>query len=202
MVTFLQNPTTPIPDDVIDTIAAYLRNNQKYDHVAAERLQEELLAIFESHVKGNPEAGVPWIGLLRRLLPVIQTVDRIMIWFDRCKGIMDTIAHNKGALEEVLAAFMDLITVAEEYHVESDNGSTPNPFIDKLFFVWMSKFHPAYSAGVSGMENNERIVREALNQFGKKRPQVSQLSWTILTLESCRLEEETDIVIELVSLPR
>ena len=54
---FIPEPTLPLPDELVETIAAYLRRHPKYDDAAADRLQEELLSIFDKHAKGNPAAS-------------------------------------------------------------------------------------------------------------------------------------------------
>ena len=169
----MQEPVAPLPDSLIETIAAYLRRHQKYDNGAADRLQEELLSIFDKHVKGRTTATGAWFGIVRRLLPVLQTTERILQLCDRCKGMLEkTVSYDRGLLEELVAGLVDLITVADEYHESTDGDVATNPLIDRLFFGWMDSFYPASSAGIPGSEKNERIIREALANFGKKKPQV------------------------------
>ena len=168
-----------MPEDLIDTIAAYLRRHQKYDDAASDRLQEELFSIFDKHVKSNPSAAGAWLGILRRLLPVLQTPERIQQWFDACRGMLTRSTQDKGIiLNETVAGFMDLFTLADAYQDIADGQSVSNPIIDRLFDIWMDRLYPGSTAGISNLEHAERMIREALGQFGKKRPKVASL-WAL-----------------------
>ncbi|KAK5998276.1 Tuberous sclerosis 1homolog-like-like protein [Cladobotryum mycophilum] len=167
---FIVEPTVPLPDDLVETIAAYLRRHQKYDEAASDRLQEELMLIFDKYVRGNPATSGAWMGIMRRLLPVLQTPERILAWFDACRGLLDKTDHEKNIVNETIAALMDVVTLADEYHEIADDDSASNPFIDRLFTTWLDKFYPAYSEGNATAEHNERMLRDALGHFGRKRP--------------------------------
>lgn len=164
-----------MPDDLIETIAAYLRRHPKYEEAAADRLQEELVSIFDKHVRGSRPASGAWIGVVRRLIPMIQTPERIVFWLDTMQGTLaQQQAHDKGIVGETVAALMDLVTLADEYQDASETDDTSNPIIQRLFTTWMDEFYPFFVEGVPGMEYNERMFREALVSFGKRRPLVCQ----------------------------
>ncbi|KND87916.1 Tuberous sclerosis 1 protein [Tolypocladium ophioglossoides CBS 100239] len=152
---FILQPTLPLPDHLVDTIAAYRRRHEKYDDAASDRLQEELLGTFEKHVKGNPAASGPWVGLLRRLLPVLKTPERVLPWFDACKGLLDRTGLDKLVIDETVTALMDLVTLMDEYHITSGGDWATNPIIDRLFSIWMNRFYPALVEGNNGHEYNE-----------------------------------------------
>lgn len=171
---FIPEPTLPLPDELVETIAAYLRRHPKYDEAAADRLQEELLSIFDKHVKGNLAASGAWIAILRRLLPMIQTPERVLMWLDQLKGILtQRTSHEKGIVDETVAGLMDLVALADEYQDIAEGDTTINPIIHELFSKWMDRFYPGLVDGIQSMEFNERMFRDALTSFGKRRPQVS-----------------------------
>jgi hypothetical protein len=82
---------------------------------------------------------------------------------------------EKGVVEESLANIMEIISIAEENHDGSEADLASNPLIDRLFTGWMEKLYPSVTEGVTNLEPNERITREALVQFGKKHPKVSHV---------------------------
>ena len=169
---FIPEPTLPLPDELVETIAAYLRRHPKYDDAAADRLQEELLSIFDKHAKGNPAASGPWIAIIRRLLPMIYTPERVLMWLDQMKGMLtERTSHEKGIVDETVAALMDLVALADEHQDTADADATINPIVHELFSKWMEKFFPGLVDGIQSMEFNERMFREALTSFGKRRPQ-------------------------------
>lgn len=107
---------------------------------------------------------------------MIQTNERVLVWLDSLKGVLSTRpTHDKGIVEETVAALMDLVALADEYQDISEGDLTLNPIMHQIFIIWMSRFYPGYVSGITGMEHNERIFRQALVHFGKRRPQVCAL---------------------------
>ncbi|WZH41618.1 Hamartin protein-domain-containing protein [Fusarium acuminatum] len=170
IVAFLTEPTASLPDDLVQTIEAYLRRHQKYDDAAADRLQEELFSIFDKHVKDKPVAFAPFLTILRQLLSTLRTPERIFVWWDSCSTLLSKSSPEKGVVEESLANIMEIISIAEENHDGSEADLASNPLIDRLFTGWMEKLYPSVTEGVTNLEPNERITREALVRFGKKHP--------------------------------
>ncbi|KAK0388588.1 hypothetical protein NLU13_4831 [Sarocladium strictum] len=168
--TFVTDPVLPLPDSLVDVIAGYLDRHQKYDDSASDRLQEELFTIFDKYVKGNPNSYAAWFGIIRRLLPVLQTQERLLQWFDACQGYIDKAPVDKSMITETVAGLMDVVLLAENYQEASDGEGAPNPIIHRLFSLWMDRFYPASVEGQPNAQHNEKLVREGLIQFGKRRP--------------------------------
>ncbi|QPH12209.1 hypothetical protein C2857_004313 [Epichloe festucae Fl1] len=169
--TFLNNPSLPLPEALPRTINSFLQCREEYDDAAADQLQESLFSVFDKRVKGNDDqAGGPWIAIIRRLLPVLQTPERILPWFDACKGFLDREGLSNHVVDETVAAFMDLITLIDEFQVPFADDSAAKRVIHRLFELWMNRFYPALLDGNSTSEYNERLVRLSLCNFGKKRP--------------------------------
>ena len=106
------------------------------------------MSTFEKHVKNNNAASGPWIALLRRLLPVLKTPERVLPWFDACKGLLDRTGLDKLVVDETVSALMDLVTAMDEFHVTSGGDSATNPIIDRLLSIWMNRFYPALVEGI------------------------------------------------------
>lgn len=102
---------------------------------------------------------------------MLQT-PRILQWFDVLKGTLDKTNHEKATVDETVAALMALVTHADEYQEDSETNAVSNPIIDRLFSTWMDRFYPSSCEGKLSGEYNERMIREALTHFGKRRPKV------------------------------
>ncbi|KAK4078909.1 hypothetical protein Trihar35433_14 [Trichoderma harzianum] len=167
---FIIEPTVPLPDDLTETIAGYLRRREKYDEAASDRLQEELLLIFDKNVRGNTAAAGAWLSILRRLFTVLRTPERILVWLDACKGILDKTGFDKNVVAEAMEILNEIVTISDDYHDGIGKDSATNPLIDRLFEIWMDEFHPARFEGYQPSEHSEKMISDALGQFGKKRP--------------------------------
>ncbi|KAF4465062.1 Tuberous sclerosis 1 like [Fusarium albosuccineum] len=170
IVAFLAEPTASLPDDLTQTIDAYLRRHQKHDDAAADRLQEELFSIFDKHVRDTTTAYAPWLAILRQLLSTLRTPERIFAWWDSCAALLAKASPEKGVVEESLANIMEIISIAEESNEASDADLASDPLIDRLFTGWMEKLYPAAIEANTNLEYNEKITREALVEFGKRHP--------------------------------
>ncbi|KAF5017900.1 hypothetical protein F66182_10147 [Fusarium sp. NRRL 66182] len=170
IVAFLAEPTPSLPDNLTQTIDAYLRRHQKHDDAAADRLQDELFSIFDKHVKDTHAAFAPFLAILRQLLSTLQTPERIFAWWDACSALLTTSSLEKGVVEESFNCIMEIVSIAEQNHDTSDADLASNPLIDRLFSGWMERLYPATTEGLASLQSNEKITREALVQFGKKHP--------------------------------
>ncbi|PTB73057.1 hypothetical protein M440DRAFT_1383223 [Trichoderma longibrachiatum ATCC 18648] len=167
---FIVDPAVPLPDDLVDTIAAYLRKREKYDDAASDRLQEELLLIFDKNVRGNPAAAGAWLGILRRLLTVLRTSERILVWLEACKGILDKTGFDKNVVAEAMEFLNEVVAIFDEHHDDAGDDSAVSPIIDRLFEIWMEEFQPARFEGYQPSEHSEKMLGDALANFGKRRP--------------------------------
>ncbi|PTB45824.1 uncharacterized protein TrAFT101_001254 [Trichoderma asperellum] len=167
---FIVEPTAPLPDEIVGTIAAYLRRHEKYDDAASDRLQEELLLIFDKNVRGNPAASCAWMGILRRLLRMLHTPERILVWLEACEGMLDKTNFDRNIVTEAMETLNEIVAIADEYHDGAGNDFASNPLIDRLFEVWMEDFQPAHFEGFLPAEHTQKMICDALGQFGKKRP--------------------------------
>jgi hypothetical protein len=171
---YFADPTVRrLPDDLAKTIAAYVQQHEEYDEAASDRLQTELSSVFDKHIKANPEAYGAWIAALRQLLPVLHTPERILYWFDRCQDTPDAAAVIKrNILDEALACLVDAVRFADENYDATESDASANPIVRRLLFEWIDRLYPAWAEGSGGGEYTERMVRDSLMHFGKKRPKV------------------------------
>ncbi|PHH70807.1 hypothetical protein CDD80_5717 [Ophiocordyceps camponoti-rufipedis] len=160
-------PVLPLPESAVDAITGYVEHHDKHDDAASDRLQDELAAMFEKHVKGNLAASPPWIAVLHRLLPALPTSDRVLSWFDSCKSLLDKTGIDKMVVDEIIAALVDLVAQVEQ---ASEVDLDTSRITDALLCISMTRIYPALAQGNTNHEYNDKIVRRALKSFGKKRP--------------------------------
>ncbi|KAM3555100.1 hypothetical protein ARSEF4850_006164 [Beauveria asiatica] len=167
---YIVEPALPLPDDVRAAIDAYLDKHEIYDDSVADRLQEDLVAIFEKYVRGNTSATGPWMAVLRRIQMALQSPEKVLFWFDACQNILDNTPLDKAVVKETIAAMMNTALLAEKLQDSFEKESTSNPIIDRLLSIWIDNFYPAHIEGNKSLEHNEQLLREALGQFGRRKP--------------------------------
>lgn len=65
---------------------------------------------------------------------------------------------------------MDLVTLIDEHRVSVTENSAASRFMNRLLGLWMNRFYTGLLDGKTSSESNERLMRQALCNFGKKRP--------------------------------
>lgn len=168
---FIVDPKLPLPESLVSTIDGYLEKHDNSDDSSSDRLQNELRTIFDKHVPDHPNATGPWMGILRRLQPALQSPEKVLFWFDACLQLLDDgTPREKLVVDEMVQAMMNTVQIANL--VQDPDDSEGNPIIDRLFSVWLNKFYPAVANGKTSAENNELLLRDTLMKFGKSRLKV------------------------------
>ncbi|KAG6200019.1 hypothetical protein E4U10_003487 [Claviceps purpurea] len=167
---FLNEPSLPLPESLLSNINTFLQDLEEHNDAAAEQLQGTLLLTFDKRVKENSQSAGPWIAIIRRVLPVLRTPERILPWFDVCMGILDEPDLDKCVVDETVAALMGIVTLIDESKAPLAGDTVAKPVIHGLMELWMKHFYPALLDGHPASEHNERLVRHSLSNFGRKRP--------------------------------
>ncbi|KAG6290290.1 hypothetical protein E4U46_001919 [Claviceps purpurea] len=167
---FLNEPSLPLPESLLSNINTFLQDLEEHNDAAAEQLQGTLLLTFDKRVQENSQSAGPWIAIIRRVLPVLRTPERILPWFDVCMGILDEPDVDKCVVDETVAALMGIVTLIDESKAPLAGDTVAKPVIHGLMELWMKHFYPALLDGHPASEHNERLVRHSLSNFGRKRP--------------------------------
>ncbi|KAG5949179.1 hypothetical protein E4U53_006008 [Claviceps sorghi] len=169
--TFLDDPSLPLPESLLGTINALLQCHEEDDDDAAtDQLQESLLSIFSKRVRDNGQAPSPWMAIIRRLLPLLRTPEKILPWFGTCEDILDKQDVDSCFVEETVAALMEITTILEEWQASVAGAPASKLVIRRVLGLWIDRFYPALLDGNPTSEYNERFVRLSLSNLGRKRP--------------------------------
>ncbi|KAM0573885.1 hypothetical protein ACHAP9_001752 [Verticillium nonalfalfae] len=160
-------PTLPLPDELTRAIEAYLDKHEKFDDQTSEKLHDELQAIYNSHVAGQPSRYASFIAIFRRFVTVIRTPARLFHWWDIMgESVEMNAVQEKGLLAESAAGTMDLLMMGDVDEQENKADGAVNPFAERLYLAWMDKHRPIESSQGDesdiGGGSTERPMREGL----------------------------------------
>ncbi|KAI8273440.1 Tuberous sclerosis 1 protein-like protein [Colletotrichum sp. SAR 10_98] len=165
------SPSLPLPDDITQVIEAYLNKHEEYSDSSSDRLQDDLLGLYEKHVKGTPSKYAVFIHIFRLLVPVLRTPARLFKWWDILNDpVLENFTREKGLMEESHNATLEVLMLG---HVDNDDSTaepTVNPFAQRLLSSWKDKYYKTQSGNDLTGESSERAIRQALLTYGKKRP--------------------------------
>ncbi|KAF6819257.1 hypothetical protein CMUS01_11750 [Colletotrichum musicola] len=172
LTSFLSSsPSLPLPDDVAEIVDAYLNKHEKYDDSSSDRLQDELLSIYDKHVKGAPAKYAVFIYIFRLLVPVLRTPARLFKWWDILNDpVIEHLTREKGLMEESHNATLEALMLGSPDNGDATSEPVVNPFAKRLLLTWMEKYHKIYSANDLTAESSQRSIRQVLLAYGKKKP--------------------------------
>ncbi|KAL0944422.1 tuberous sclerosis 1 [Colletotrichum truncatum] len=165
------SPSLPLPDDVAEVIYAYLNKHEKYDDSSSERLQDELLSIYDKHVRGAPSKYAVFMNIFRLLVPVIRLPARLFKWWDVLNDtVLEHFTREKGLMEESHKATVEVLMLGVPENDDSTAEPVVNPFAKRLLSTWLKKYYKTQAEGDLAGKSSERAIRQALVTYGKKRP--------------------------------
>ncbi|PKS09015.1 hypothetical protein jhhlp_003628 [Lomentospora prolificans] len=153
------NLAVPLPDDLDESIKSYLNRHEKHDDSSAERLQEELISIYQKHVRDRADLLAGFVAILSKLVPIIKTSARILQWWDLLKDkVEEHFSTEKGLMSEASSAIQGLLALDDVG--SGDEGSDPavNPYAERLLRVWVDSYQASPSK--KNAEPIERSTRE------------------------------------------
>lgn len=165
----MPDASLPLPDDLVQVIDAYLEKHS--DEGPSERLQEELLSIWEKSVEGSTSSHASWLAILRRLLPALKNPAYLVEWWNRVQEpVLDHLAEDKTLAAEAWANTIAVLTCDDD-----DNGSedqSVGQLAVRLLNIWMQSIQLASQEDNSAVYFKAKLVRGGLLSYGKKRPKV------------------------------
>ncbi|KAK3943888.1 tuberous sclerosis 1 protein [Diplogelasinospora grovesii] len=165
---YIQTPSLPLPDELYCVIDAYLDKHENPEDGAADRLNDELLPIYEKSVHDCPEKYAAFLAVLRGLRPAMRTPARILVWWDRLLDpILDYLDREKGLGKEVLSNILDLVSNYEAESPADSSGAGLGPYIDRMLSRWM-QFQTGKSGSSFSGDFKEAMVKRALFVLGHK----------------------------------
>lgn len=171
---YIPTVSLPLPDDLIQVIQAYLDKHNPIEESDSQRLQDELLNIYQRDVKNYPNRYSIFIAILRLLRPAITGSARIMQWWETLMVPMqDHLAEEKGLVFEYRGIMLDILVYDADGEKESYDANASALLSEKLLELWLKKSSiTSLEAGPTAQYLEEQ-VKQILIEFGKKRPKVS-----------------------------
>ncbi|CAL3963002.1 unnamed protein product [Diplocarpon coronariae] len=167
------NLVLPLPDDLSQVIHAYLEKHAVCDELDCQRLQEELLSIYQSSILDHPIRLAPFLSILRALKPNIKGSGRLLQWWDKLSGpIIVHLGTERGLSFEARHTILQLLTYEEEDDVYlQDAKATSETVAEDLMKTWIAKSKLALEEFNDHAKFVETQLQLILLSFGKRRPQ-------------------------------
>jgi solute carrier family 25 protein 16 len=163
----------PLPDEVLEVIQAYLEKHAPIEESDSQRLQDELLNIYQKDVKSKPKRYAGFIAILRELKSAIAGSSRILQWWETLLiPVLDHLADEKGLGVQTHRFLLDILIFDTDNGEKSDAAKTSAIISEKLLELWLKKSSSASLEGDPATRFLEEQIKLTLVAFGKRRPRV------------------------------
>ncbi|TVY84684.1 Tuberous sclerosis 1 protein-like protein, partial [Lachnellula suecica] len=165
------NPSIPLPDDLVAIIHAYLEKRSSHDEADSQRLQEELLSIYQTSILDKHSRLAPFLAILRTLTPAIRGNGRLLQWWELLSTpVLNKLGQEKGLAREARDTLLDALVYDEDETKLEDAEATSKTMAYKLVAAWLVKSKHASEEFDEHAKYVEGQIQMILLAFGKKRP--------------------------------
>ncbi|KAI0014374.1 Hamartin protein-domain-containing protein [Xylariaceae sp. FL0662B] len=168
---FIPTAAFPLPDDLIEIIDRFLcKYEDKSDEAVADKLYDELLAIFHKDVTQEPARYPAFLAILRRLRPLVGQPPKVFQWFDLLMPLLDSLNQEKGLASEVEGSVLDLLTADDDNASSSSVGDTALQLAERIVLLWLDEFDVMKKVPDASAAFKEKHLRHIIILYGKKKP--------------------------------
>ncbi|KAI1503921.1 Hamartin protein-domain-containing protein [Biscogniauxia marginata] len=168
---FAPTASLPLPDDLIEIIESYVyKHGEKFDENVSDKINDELLSVFEKHISQVPSRYAPFLNILRRLRPVIGQSDRVMQWFEALLPLLNHLNREKGLASESHDVMVEIMSADDSNDVDDPKGYLGPRLAKRAMELWLKEGEVVGRAVDPQQDFKERHLRETLVMYGKKRP--------------------------------
>jgi hypothetical protein len=171
------NPLIPLPDELQQTIEAFLDRQQNIEDSESQKLHEELLSVYNRHVAESPDKHGPFVHILRLLRPAIRGEKRLEDWWTLViRPTVDAIGHKRDTIEDAREFLLGVLVFDADEDRTGEKASLSGHFTRHLMMAYLARTKIPTSESETVSPEDEFIAQELegiLVAFGKKKPQVS-----------------------------
>ncbi|ORY63183.1 Hamartin protein-domain-containing protein [Pseudomassariella vexata] len=183
--TAIPTASLPLPDDLVEILEGYLRKHEKFDESISDKLNDELLTIYQKEVAHFPARYVAFLNIIRRLRPLVGQPEKILRWWDLCLPVFAHLNKEKDLASESQAVVLDILTSDDTNEAEGPNSGSGKALAETVLTMWVRDCKVA-GRGEDALENfKEKQLRETLIIYGKKRPKDF-----MTMLDKCMVKQE------------
>ncbi|KAI1267152.1 hypothetical protein F5Y18DRAFT_379145 [Xylariaceae sp. FL1019] len=172
IASFAQAPVLPLPDDLIQLIEDVTnRYADKSNENISEKLNDELLSIFNRDIVSEPSRHAAFLAILRRLRPLIGLSTKMLQWYELFLPSMNRMHQVKDLAAEGRAFVLDIMAAENASDTSgSFTGGAAVPLAERLMLLWLQDCELFQKHLEPRRTFQEKEIRETMLLYGKKRP--------------------------------
>lgn len=164
----------PLPEDLQQTIEAFLDRYQNIDDHDSQRLQDELLPLYKKYVADNPDKHGPFLSALKLLRPAIRGESRLAEWWTLViRPTIDAIGHKREEIEDAREFLQGILIFDAEDDKSGGKAQLSAQFSKRLLEAYLERTKIPFTEDDTASPQDEFIAHElesVLITFGRRKP--------------------------------
>ncbi|KAF2103324.1 hypothetical protein NA57DRAFT_52850 [Rhizodiscina lignyota] len=164
----------PLPDEIIHTIETYLESHSTIDDHDSQRLQDELLNVYQKYVPDALEKHGAFVNVLRHLRPVITGEKRLEEWWTLViRPTIDAVGHKRDTIEDAREFLLGILVFDEDEDPTGEHARISAHFTQRLIDAYLARTRIPFSDGAVISPEDDFIAHEletVLVTFGRRKP--------------------------------
>ncbi|KAF1816880.1 hypothetical protein P152DRAFT_3085 [Eremomyces bilateralis CBS 781.70] len=166
----------PLPDELQETINAFLDANDSIEPADSQRLAEELHTVFQKYVQPNPDKHAAFISLIRTLRPAYTPSDsQLYEWWNKViRPTIGSIGHKRTTIDNAREFMLSVLVYDEDSDEDGQHARLSRDFTAWLLDAYMARSNVQSRNSMEmqnpGDELKAHELEKVLLAFGRKRP--------------------------------
>jgi hypothetical protein len=175
-------PSYPLTSQVLETIESYIDKHQNITDADSQRLQDELLTLYNRFVIGDEIKHAIFLSFLRLLSPAIRGADRLLEWWNiLLRPTLESLSSHKGIVLDARGMLMNVLVYDDDDDSDGEKARASEIVTEKLLELYLERtdITPRDDPTKTNDQSSALIVEHlesVLVGFGRKRPLVSTIS--------------------------
>ena len=170
----------PLPEELHQTIEAFLERYHDIEEHDAQRFHEDLLSLYMRNVAGSPEKHGAFFNALRLVRPALTGQARLEEWWGLVvKPTIDTIGHKRQELEDARDFLLSILSYDADEDKSGEHARISQHFASTLLDLYLSRTRVPSSLDDS-VSSEDAVVSHELEAiliaYGRGKPKVSTTS--------------------------
>jgi hypothetical protein len=162
----------PLPDELHQTIEAFLGRYHDIEDHDSQRFHEDLVALYKRYVADDTEKRAAFLPVLRLVRPALTGESRWDEWWNLVlRPIIDSTGHKRHVVEDAREVLLSILVFETKEDHDGENAQLSHHFMHKLLDIYLTRARLDH--GIS--PENEFISQEieaTLIAFGRRNPKV------------------------------
>ncbi|ORY16743.1 Hamartin protein-domain-containing protein [Clohesyomyces aquaticus] len=169
-------PTTPypLPDELHQTVEAFLDRYHDIEEHDSQRLHEDLLSLYRRHVAGVPEKHGSFLNALRLVRPAITGEARLDEWWGQVlKPTIDGMGYKRHEIEDARAILQSILVFDADADTNGELAWISDHFARKVLACYLARTKVPSSADDVISPEDEFVAHElesVLVAYGRRKP--------------------------------